>query len=84
MVAVHGRTREQKDAKQVKADWNAIRVHHLQHCLDLNASCHFHFKRPVDIKDPGADQHAMEYLALECMDSIQLNPQALTCHSWAS
>ena len=26
MVAVHGRTREQKDAKQVKADWNAIRV----------------------------------------------------------
>lgn len=26
LVAVHGRTREQKDAKQVKADWNAIRV----------------------------------------------------------
>lgn len=26
LVAVHGRTREQKDAKQVRADWNAIRV----------------------------------------------------------
>ena len=26
IVAVHGRTREQKDAKQVKANWAAIRV----------------------------------------------------------
>ena len=26
LVAVHGRTREQKDAKQVRADWNAIRA----------------------------------------------------------
>lgn len=26
LVAVHGRTREQKDASQVKADWDAIKV----------------------------------------------------------
>ena len=27
MVAVHGRTREQKTAKEVRADWDAIKVY---------------------------------------------------------
>ena len=26
LVAVHGRTREQKTAREVRADWNAIKV----------------------------------------------------------
>lgn len=35
LVAVHGRTREQKDAKQVRADWNAIRVSLQEVCCHI-------------------------------------------------